>query len=112
MSRRKKKPKPSHGHDLHHLLFTRKNWDKGYKLLLRRAFVYELPLGVHQKLHATVRPVPPIEEDEAKRIWEDFKQVDYEMNIFEALEWLRLHSPNSAFAIAMIEQQGFLQNNL
>lgn len=112
MSRRKQKTRPSHGHDLHHLLFTRKCWDKGYKLLLRRAFVYDLPLEVHQKLHATVRPVPPLDEDEAKRLWEDFKQVDHEMSIFEAFEWLRNNAPNSDFAIAMIEQQGFLQNNL
>ena len=112
MSRRKHKTRPSHGHDSHHLLWTRKTWDKGFKLLLRRAFVYDLPLDIHQQLHASVKPIPPLEEEEARWLWEQYKLVDRELDLFEALEWLRSHAPNSQFAIAIMAEQGFLQNYL
>ena len=113
MSRRKKKKhRAQSGWDKHHILHYRRNWDRGCKLLLRRAFIYEIPIEVHQRLHATVGPVPPLDEFEARQLWQEFREVDHEMNLFEALDWLRLHAPTSEFAIAIMAQQGFLQNNL
>lgn len=112
MSRKKAKHRPSHGYDRHHLLWTRATYNKGFKLLLRRAFVYELPMDVHQRLHAAVNPIPPLDEDDAKRLWGMFKEVDHEMELFEALEWLRTNAPTSEFAIAIMAQQGFLHNYL
>ena len=114
MSRKKQRAKhrPQFGHDSHHLLFCRRLWDVGYKQMLRRAFIYELPLEVHQALHQAVRPVPPLDEEDAKWLWHQYVAEHRNMELFEALDWLRLHAPNSEFAIAIIEQQGFLQNNL
>ena len=48
----------------------------------------------------------------AELLWVEFKAVDHEMGLFEALEWLQLHAPNSEFAMAMMAQSGFLQNHL
>ena len=112
MSKRRPKNKPSHGHDRHHILWPRTRFNKGFNQLLRRYFVYELPMNVHQQLHATVRPVPVLDEEDARRMWEELKEIDHDMELMEALVWLRNHAPDSEFAIAMIEQQGFLQNNL
>lgn len=115
MSRRKKKrSRKRHlgGYDRHHILHYRRYWGKGYKQLLRKEFVYSLPIPVHQELHATVGPVPPLDEDEARWLWIQFKAVDHEMSLFEALEWLQLYAPNSEFAIAIMAQAGFLHNHL
>ena len=114
MSRRKKKThrRTPSGWDAHHILHYRRLWDKGFKQLLRRSFVYRIPIEVHQELHATVGPVPPLSEEEARWLWAEFKAVDHDMSLFEALEWLQLHAPNSEFAMAMMAQSGFLQNHL
>ena len=114
MSRRKKKThrRTPSGWDSHHILHYRRLWDKGFKQLLRRSFVYRIPIEVHKELHAAVGPVPPLSEDEARWLWIEFKAVDHEMGLFEALEWLQLHAPNSEFAMAMMAQSGFLQNHL
>ena len=96
--------------DRHHILFTRKNYNKGYAHLLRRAFVYEIPMNIHQDLHATIGPVPPISEAEAEWLWKEYKKTNREMGLYEALAWLQLHAPNSEFAIAVMSQAGFLRN--
>ena len=114
MSRKKKKARrrtPS-GCDSHHLLWTRRTWDRGYKLLLRRSFIYEIPIVVHQELHANVEPMPLLDEAEAKMLWELYKQTDQDMDIFQALTWLQLHAPNAEFAMAIMAQYGFLSNHL
>lgn len=114
MSRRKqKKAKRKEGFTSHHILHYRRWWDTGYRQLLRRAFVYDLPAEVHQLLHATVGAVPPLDDGDAKWLWtrycENGRHFD---DIFDALEWLRLNAPNSDFAIAIMTQHGFLQNKL
>lgn len=114
MSRKKKKLRrrtPS-GYDSHHLLWTRRTWDRGYKLLLRRAFIYEIPIVVHQELHASIEPMPPLDETEAKMLWDLYKQTDQDMSLFQALAWLQLHAPNAEFAMAIMAQYGFLSNRL
>lgn len=114
MSKKKKKVRrraPS-GYDSHHLLWTRRTWDRGFKLLLRRSFIYEIPIVVHQELHSAVEPIPPLSEDEARWLWIEFKAVGHEMSLFEALEWLQLHAPNSEFAMAIMAQAEFLHNHL
>lgn len=114
MSRKKKKVRrrtPS-GWDSHHLLWTRRTWDRGYKLLLRRSFIYEIPIVVHQELHANVEPMPPLDETEAKMLWDLYKQTDQDMSLFQALAWLQLHAPNAEFAMAIMAQYGFLSNHL
>ena len=111
MSRKKQRiHKAESGYDSHHILFYRKEWDKGCKQLLRRAFVYQIPIEVHQQLHATVGHVPPLEEDEARFLWERYKELDHRLNIYEAFEWLMMNSPNAGFSMAIMAQYGFLRN--
>ena len=114
MSRRKKKARhrAPGGWDYHHIIFTRRDFGKGYKLLLRRSFIYQLPIAVHQELHANVEPIPPLSEDEARQLWTEFKSVDHDMELFEAMEWLIAHAPNSEFEEAITAQQRFLLDNL
>lgn len=114
MSKKKKKARrraPS-GYDSHHLLWTRRTWDRGSKLLLRRSFIYEIPIVVHQELHSVIEPIPPLSEDEARWLYDLYSQEKRNMELFEALEWLQLHAPNSEFAMAIMAQSRFLQNHL
>lgn len=110
--KRKRKRYRPNGCDKHHLLFYRSEWNKGYNLLLRRAFIYEIPITVHQALHSSVGKVPPLDEQEGKMLWELYKQLDHELSLFEALDWLQLNAPNAEFAMAIMAQRGFLKNNL
>lgn len=109
--RKAKAQKVPSGYDRHHILFCRKEWDSGYKLKLRRCFVYEIPVAVHQELHQTVHAVPALEEDQAKELWIRF-QSESELSLFEALEWLMRYSPSAEFSIAIMAQFGFLRNHL
>ena len=98
-------------YDSHHLLWTRKNWNKGYAHRLRKIFVYQLPMPLHQKLHEAVEPIPVLDEQEARMLYVEYKRLDHELDLEEALQWLILHAPNSEFAMAMMAQLGFIQNH-
>lgn len=109
---RKKKHRHSADCDLHHLLWERKVWSSGCRLLLRRVFVYEIPKEIHHELHTVVEPIPPLTDDEARWLWAQYKKVAHEMNILEALEWLYSNSPNLVFMEAIALQAEFLQKHL
>lgn len=110
MSRKKAKHRVDSGYSSHHILFFRSNWNKGVRQLLRREFVYEIPNEIHQQLHATVGNVPPLDDDEARFLWQRYKELDRTLDIYEAYEWLMQNSPNSGFAMAIMAQYGFLRN--
>lgn len=113
MSKRKKiKRKRVSGNNLHHVLYYRRNWDRGFKALLRKSFIYSIPISVHDELHKECGPVPPIEEYEAKVLWEQFKLVNHDMRLFEGLGWLVDHAPNEDFKEAILAQKNFLRSNL
>lgn len=94
----------------HHLLFYRKRFNKGYAHRLRKAFVYEIPDDMHTALHQIVGPAPAISEEEAQRMFVEFKRLDHELDFKEALNWLILNAPTAEFAIAMMAQLGFVVN--
>lgn len=113
MSRSKRKIHSAEtGYDSHHILFYRREWDGNFKQLLRRAFVYQIPIGVHQQLHATVQKVPPLKENEARFLWNRLKQESHRLDIFEALEWLMRNSPNAEFYEAIRAQHDFLRDTI
>lgn len=112
MGRKKQRKRPNEGCNSHHLLFYRKNWSIGYKQLLRRSFVYELPEDIHSELHATLGSVPPLDEEDAKWLWMAYCQERRTFDLIEALEWLQLHAPNSEFAIAIMAQLNYLRNKM
>lgn len=91
----------------HHLLFTRKNYSKSFSHKLRKLFIYDLPDEIHTELHATVPPIPSITEPEAFALYTQYKKEE-DKNIFEALEWLIIHSPNKDFLDAVKAQYDFL----
>lgn len=111
--RRKRKARrvPS-GHDRHHILFYRKEWSKGYAMKLRGCFVYEVPIAIHQELHARVEAVPVLSEADAERLWILFQGLDRELSLFEALAWLIQYSPDEGFGSAIMAQLQFLQNEM
>lgn len=109
---RKKSKRVQANCDTHHLLWTRKTWDKGCRLLLRRSFVYEIPKTVHHELHTVVEPIPPLTDDEARWLWGQYRQTSQDMDIFEALDWLYINAPNLLFMEAIALQAEFLRNNL
>lgn len=111
--RRKKKAKriPS-GFDRHHILFYRREWSRTHALKLRRCFVYEIPIAVHQELHSAVGAVPVLDELDARELWIQFQRVDRELTLFEALEWLILYSPSAEFREAIQAQLDFLHDRL
>ena len=100
------------GCDRHHVLFYRKEWDKGYRQKLRRCFVYEMPVGVHQKLHKEIGAVPALSEAEARELWVQFQSYDSEMSLWEALEWLISYSPSAEFSDSIKKQYAFLRCEL
>ena len=93
-----------------HLLFYRKRFNKGYAHRLRKAFVYEIPDDMHTALHKIVGPAPEISEDEAMRMNVEYKRLDQDLDIYEALNWLILNAPTAEFAMAIMAQLGFIRN--
>ena len=112
MGKRTKKSKHNVECDTHHCLWTRKVWSNGCSLLLRRAFVYEIPKAIHHELHTVVEPIPALSDDEARWLWQQYKKVSHEMDIFEALDWLYANAPNLLFMEAIALQAEFLRENL
>lgn len=94
----------------HHVLFYRRRFNKGYAHRLRKVFVYEIPDDMHTALHQVVGPVPEISEDEARSLYVEYRRLDQELTLKEALNWLILHAPSAEFAIAMMTQLGFIIN--
>ena len=97
-------------YDSHHLLWTRKNWNKGYAHRLRKIFVYQIPIDMHRKLHEVVNPIPVLSEQEARMLFVEYQRLDHKLGLEEGLRWLILNAPTSEFAIAMMAQLGFIQN--
>ena len=94
----------------HHLLFYRKRFNKGYAHRLRKAFVYEIPDDMHTALHKIVGPAPAISEEEAMRMYVEYKRLDQDLDLYEALNWLILNAPSAEFAMAIMAQLGFIRN--
>lgn len=96
---------------VHHVLFTKKCWSKGYAHKLRRMLAYNIPNDVHRNLHKAVPPVPPITEEQARELYVGYKKVS-PLDIFDATEWLIENSPSEEFAIAMMGQSLYLRTFL
>ena len=112
MSRKKqrRRTKAAPGYDKHHLLYYRRNWDIGYKQLLRRAFVYELPVEVHKKIHILATGIPPLSEQEAQELWIEYNNnTKREMGLYEALDWLVANSPNDDFRNAIMTEYAVIR---
>lgn len=94
----------------HHLLWSRKNWNKGYAHKLRRIFAYNIPDELHRNLHKAIAPIPTITEQEARKLYTDYRKLP-DLGLFDALEWLIDNAPSSDFALAIMGQYLYLRCN-
>lgn len=94
----------------HHLLWTRHTWNKGYAHKLRRELVFEISDEVHRNLHKAVAPIPLITEQEARKLYTDYRKLP-DLGLYDALEWLIENAPASEFAIAIMGQYMYLRCN-
>lgn len=114
--RRIRKRKQSHHSNKHHLLFQRKHYADGYGFLLRRAFVYELDVDIHNELHRNIlHDIPKPPEEQLKRAWEVYQANRWliqQYDIMQACEWLMYACDDVAWRACMQRQLIFLKANL
>lgn len=107
---RQKKHQKGYTHDVHHVLFTARNWKKDGASKLRSAFKRKIPVEWHRELHATLSSVPKPPYDmiaEAIRRYEANKKEIDGYNITRAIAWLYVNIPDAEFRRAMQIQLDF-----
>lgn len=96
--------------DRHHLLYYRRDWETGYKGMLRRAFVYRIPKEAHKQLHTLAPGIPPLNEVEAKELWARYKALEgSRMGLYEAFEWLADNTTNDEFKSAITTEYAVIR---
>lgn len=114
--RRRRARRPEAAYNRHHLLFQRKNWNRGIAKELRSFFVYYLPTEIHNELHVAVVydvPIPPPEH--LKTLYAAFleQRVDIDrLDVLDALEWLQNACDYEPFQNAIHAQLEYLADNL
>lgn len=97
----------------HHLLWSRRTWNVGEAAKLRRAFVVHIDWTLHEKLHATLEPMPlPSEQaiKDAVQLLERDKDKIKDMTIDQKMNWLQQAIDDQAFCEAMQAQRDFFAN--
>lgn len=97
----------------HHLLWPRRIWSVGKAARLRHAFVEHIDWELHERLHATIEPMPmPPEEaiEHALELLEQDGESIRSMTIDEKMDWLQKAIPDQAFDEAMQAQRDFFDN--
>ena len=104
------------GYNRHHLIFQRKHYAKGYAKALREAFVYEIPIHIHDELHNTVlHDVPRPSDAEIKSMYLTYlahKEVIDQADILTACEWLATACRDPAWRACMFRQYNFLKEKM
>lgn len=95
----------------HHLLFSQKKWmSNKYAKTLRRVFVYEVPITVHNDYHLAHKDIPMPSIDVLKDVYNkycmDWVLVE-RMDIIEACDWLIENVDDLDFKKAMVQQRNF-----
>lgn len=103
---------PANAVDRHHCLFIGKRWEASrYGSLLRRNFIYYVPVVLHRQLHnEIVHDVPMPSEDLLRDAWlkyQEEKAVVDEYSITRALAWLYANIPDPEFRSAIQLQIDF-----
>ena len=114
---RRLRKKQRRGHtNKHHLIFQRCHFSKGYGFLLRQAFVYELDVDIHNKLHhGILHDIPKPSEKALETAWKAYEAHKWEimqLDIVEACEWLANAVDDPAWKACMQRQYWFLESEL
>lgn len=113
--RLRKKQRAKHTNQ-HHLIYQRKHFGDGYGFLLRRVFVYELDVDIHNYLHQHIlHDVPRPSEEQLKRAWEIYQANKWlidQYDIIQACEWLANVCSDPAWRACMNRQLIYLKDSL
>lgn len=105
-----KKRKKGYTHDVHHILFTARNWKINGASKFRSAFKRKIPVTWHRELHEILKDVPRPPYDmiaEAMRRYEADKKTIDGYNITRVIAWLYVNVPDADFRRAMQVQLDF-----
>lgn len=104
------------GRNRHHLIFQRKHYNKGYAKALRKAFVYDLDVNIHNELHNVILHDVPRPSDKAIRnmyfTYLRHKDVIEKADILTACEWLATACDDPAWRACMFRQYYFLKEKM
>lgn len=111
MAKKRKNRTPA-GRNRHHVLFQARYWNKGMAKELRLYFVYYLPICIHNELHNhIIRNIPKPPPDALKTLYKAFQAQKWELDqldILDALEWLKKACAYEPFQDAIRKQHDFL----
>ena len=114
--RRKHTRKPYRGTNRHHLLFQARHWNTGKAKILKKTFVYQLDIKIHDELHnAIIRDIPKPSAEGVSSIlnaFNDEKAEVMQFDIVRASEWLTEACYEEPYHSRMQLQTLFLQERL
>jgi hypothetical protein len=98
------------------LIFQRKHYAKGYAKLLRQAFVYDVPISIHDELHATViHDIPRPSDAEIRDMYRTYlahKDLIDQCDMLTVCEWLATACKDKAWQACMLRQYYFLKEKM
>lgn len=102
---------------LHHMLWTRRDWNTGLAHTLRTSHWFQiyLPVQIHRELHEEVDPIPIPSEQDCEEVLRQLEllentapKVKAKMRPSARCYWLAAVVKNEATANALIEQANYL----
>lgn len=119
MSKRKrikKVKKRQYGSNKHHLIFQHRHYSRGYAKLLREAFVYEIPIDVHNELHNVIlHDIPRPSDTEIREMYQTYishKELFEASDVLTVCEWLATACRDPAWQACMMRQYKFLKSKM
>lgn len=104
------------GYNKHHLIFQRRHYSRGYAKLLREAFVYEIPVSIHDELHnAILHDVPRPSDVEIRDMYRTYlahKELIDNSDMLTVCEWLATACRDPAWRACMMRQYNFLKEKI
>jgi hypothetical protein len=114
--RRIRKLQRQHEVNHHHLLYPRRDWSQGYAYLVRHAFIREVPVDIHNRLHRyIVKEVPVPSEKLLRGAWESYQQDKTTIDSYDirrALAWLYVNIQDTKFRKEIQKQIDFFTESL
>ena len=121
MAKKKKKRKRvfRNSCDWHHLLWTRRSYDKGYARALRQhpyTGCYIPRDTLHRLIHHEIKTVPVPDGSDARRVYEllvrmeNAGELDFNDGILERLDFLINHLESPATVRVLIKQKQIVNN--
>lgn len=118
MSKRKriKKVKRPQCFNKHHLIFQHRHYSRGYAKLLREAFVYDIPIDIHNELHNVIlHDIPRPSDTEIREMYQAYishKELIEASDVLTVCEWLATACRDPAWQACMMRQYKFLKSKM